>query len=250
MKLANLNGQPEIFYALQGEGPNRGKPCIFIRLSHCNLHCVWCDTDYTWNWDTTTFRHWNDSDPTYRKYSEEQLVVEQTTRELVERIVPIGCHYIDITGGEPFMQQDELVELLVALRNLIPNCHVEIETNGTYKPNDEIDDLIHQYNVSPKLGSSGNNASAAIKASTLSFFASCNKAFFKFVITTPQDVSEVVQITNAYSIPKKRIYLVPVGADLDSMHAGQQWLPDLCLTHGFAYCDRLNIHLHGNKRGT
>ena len=44
-------GGPEIFASLQGEGASQGVPCAFIRLSRCNLACVWCDTAYTWRFD-------------------------------------------------------------------------------------------------------------------------------------------------------------------------------------------------------
>ena len=41
-------GEPEIFASIQGEGASMGRPCTFVRLSRCNLACVWCDTAYTW----------------------------------------------------------------------------------------------------------------------------------------------------------------------------------------------------------
>ena len=44
-------GKPEIFGALQGEGPSAGRPSVFIRLSRCNLACQWCDTAYTWRFE-------------------------------------------------------------------------------------------------------------------------------------------------------------------------------------------------------
>ena len=40
----------EIFKSIQGEGPNFGKPAIFLRTAQCNLKCTWCDTKYTWDW--------------------------------------------------------------------------------------------------------------------------------------------------------------------------------------------------------
>ncbi len=40
----------EIFKSIQGEGPNFGKPAIFLRTAQCNLKCIWCDTKYTWDW--------------------------------------------------------------------------------------------------------------------------------------------------------------------------------------------------------
>jgi recombinational DNA repair ATPase RecF len=53
-------GGPEIFASLQGEGPSAGMPVAFIRLSRCNLACVWCDTAYTWRFDGDNRPHRDD----------------------------------------------------------------------------------------------------------------------------------------------------------------------------------------------
>ena len=45
------DGSPEIFYSIQGEGANVGKPAVFLRMGLCNLKCSWCDTKYTWDWE-------------------------------------------------------------------------------------------------------------------------------------------------------------------------------------------------------
>ena len=46
----------EIFKSIQGEGPNFGKPAIFLRTAQCNLKCTWCDTKYTWDWENYDFQ--------------------------------------------------------------------------------------------------------------------------------------------------------------------------------------------------
>jgi organic radical activating enzyme len=65
MKLARLGEGPEIFHTLQGEGVSVGLPAVFIRASRCNLHCVWCDTDHTWNFTGTPWPHEKNAVPGY-----------------------------------------------------------------------------------------------------------------------------------------------------------------------------------------
>ena len=64
-----------------------------------------------------------------------------------------SIRHLVITGGEPLMQQDDLVELVTFLK---PEFYVEVETNGTILPNNELTTLVDQWNVSPKTKNSGN----------------------------------------------------------------------------------------------
>ena len=94
----------EIFYSIQGESTRAGRLCVFVRLSACDLRCSWCDTPYAFHEGT--------------KRSVDEVVAE------VERH---GCPLVEITGGEPLLQEDvyPLMDRLLA-RGLT----VMLETGG------------------------------------------------------------------------------------------------------------------------
>jgi 7-carboxy-7-deazaguanine synthase len=71
----------EIFYSIQGESTFAGLPCVFVRLTYCNLRCVWCDTEYAF-------------------YDGKEMSVE----EILEEIARYGCNLVEVTGGEPLAQ--------------------------------------------------------------------------------------------------------------------------------------------------
>ena len=83
----------EIFYSLQGESTYAGLPCVFVRLSYCNLRCSYCDTEYAF-------------------YQGE----DQTIEEILKQVKQFDCPLVEITGGEPLLQKnvyllmDQLVE--------------------------------------------------------------------------------------------------------------------------------------------
>lgn len=235
------SGAAEIFASLQGEGLSAGQPCSFIRLSRCNLACVWCDTAYTWRFDGDRRPHRGNA--TYdRKANQVTLPVGEAART-IDLQAP---RRLVITGGEPLLQAAALAELA----SLLPEHAIEIETNGTVEPPARLDAYVDQYNVSPKLAHSGNPAALALPPARLHQWAAEPRAFFKFVIAEPGDVGEVLALRERYRIPPGRIFLMPEGTDSETLRARAHWIAPLCVEHGFRMSDRLHIHLYGDTRGT
>jgi len=97
----------EIYKSLQGESTYAGLPCVFVRLTACNLRCAWCDSEYTFSGG--------------KKMASEGVLAE------VERLSP-DRGLVEITGGEPMLQERELVPLMQTLLDL--GHTVLIETSG------------------------------------------------------------------------------------------------------------------------
>ena len=94
----------EIFYSVQGESTHAGRPCAFVRLTACNLRCNYCDTEYAF-------------------YEGRRMMVA----EVVEQVEGYGCPLVEITGGEPLLQEG-VYRLCAAL--LEAGLQVMIETSG------------------------------------------------------------------------------------------------------------------------
>ena len=234
-------GEPEIFASVQGEGPSAGMPVAFMRLSRCNLACVWCDTAYTWHFEGDDRPH-RDGVAFARKSN--QVTLDED--EVAARILSLGQDRLVITGGEPLLQAPALARLL----ELLPNIAVEIETNGTTKATSRLDIRIDQFNVSPKLAHSGNPADLALLPERLDAYATDPRAWFKFVIAEPSDVEEVLALRDRYRFKPGHVFLMPEGTDSETIRTREKWLAPLCLEHGFRLSDRLHIHLFGDTRGT
>ena len=234
-------GEPEIFASVQGEGPSAGMPCTFLRLSRCNLACVWCDTAYTW--------HFAGDERPHRDGVEFDRTANQLTlgeEEVAARITALGQKRLVITGGEPLLQAPALARLLGHL----PDVTVEIETNGTTRASPALDIRIDQFNVSPKLAHSGNPAELALIPERLDAYATDPRAWFKFVIAAPADIDEVLAVRDRYRFKPDNVFLMPEGTDSEALRTREQWLAPLCVEHGFRMSDRLHIHLFGDTRGT
>jgi len=233
--------EPEIFASIQGEGLSAGRPCTFVRLSRCNLACVWCDTAYTWRFEGDNRPH-RDGLAFERKAN--QVVLEEA--DVAARIAALGHSRLVVTGGEPLLQGTALARMLEHL----PGVHVEVETNGTVAPHAALDPLVHQWNVSPKLAHSGNPAELALPADRLAAWAADPRAVFKFVIASETDLAEVESLREAYAIPPQRVWLMPEGRDSATLRARGRWLAEYCSKTEMNFTDRLHIHLFGDTRGT
>jgi len=232
---------PEIFASLQGEGPSAGVPCAFIRLSRCNLACVWCDTAYTWHFDGDVRPH-RDGRTFDRKANQVSLSPLEAAR-MIDRLPP---RRIVVTGGEPLLQAAALAELAA----LLPEHGIEIETNGTVEPSVRFDAYVDQYTVSPKLAHSGNPAALALLPERLRQWAAEPRAVFKFVIAAPADVTQVLALQAGFGLAPERIFLMPEGIDSATLRGRMAWLAPLCIEQGYRLSDRLHIHLYGDTRGT
>lgn len=95
----------EIFHSIQGESSHVGRPCVFVRLTGCNLRCRWCDSEYTFA-------------------GGEKMSLD----DVMARVRGYGCRLVEITGGEP-LAQAEALELIARLCD--ENYEVLIETSGS-----------------------------------------------------------------------------------------------------------------------
>ncbi len=95
----------EIFHSIQGESTHAGRPCVFVRLTGCNLRCVWCDTAYAFHEGAT-----------------------MSVDEVVAAVASYGCPLVEVTGGEPLLQA-EAIDLMAAL--IARGHEVMLETGGS-----------------------------------------------------------------------------------------------------------------------
>jgi len=249
MKLAKLGAGPEIFHTIQGEGPGAGAPAVFIRASRCNLHCVWCDTDYTWNFQGTPWPHEKDAIPGYAKFPKADVTIELDPAEAARLVLAFGCPRVVITGGEPLLQEDGFLDMIGRIRGQMPDCYFEVETNATRIPSPAFAEAVDQFNVSPKLANAGMAEALRLVPDALRFFAASPNSWFKFVVSTPADLAEVQTLRARFHIPYERILLMPQGRSAAELDRTAPWLAELCRDLGFRFCDRLHIRLWGERRG-
>jgi organic radical activating enzyme len=248
VKLAKFNEGPEIFHTIQGEGISAGLPAVFVRASRCNLHCRWCDTDYTWNFEGTPWPHDFDSLPNYRKHRKSDVTIDLTPAEIAELILHYPTRRVILTGGEPLLQQKDWIELISILRQVDPAFIFEVETNGTRMPTPEFEAAINQFNISPKLSNSGMDEVTRIAPEVLTHLARLPKAWFKFVATSTKDLAEIEALASRFGIAPAHVLLMPEGRTSAELDRHGDALALAALQRNWRYCDRLHVRLWGDRR--
>jgi len=224
-------GQPEIFHSIQGEGINIGVPAVFLRLALCNLKCTLCDTKYTWDWE---------------HYDRKQELIGMLIPDVEESLLAFGCRHLVVTGGEPLVQQKDLSELLSGLKR--HEFYIEVETNGTIIPDDNCLSSVDQWNVSPKLDNSSNPRHLREISDAYRFFTNLPCSYFKYVIQTEHDLSEVHDLINRYNIPKEKVILMPEATNRRILIERGRWLVEACKNMGYRFSTRLHVLLWDNRR--
>jgi len=197
----------EIFYSIQGESIYSGVPCVFIRLTGCNLRCSYCDTAYAY-------------------YEGVELRIE----EILSRVDNYKCPLIEITGGEPLLQEG--TSLLID-RLLEKKYEVLLETNGSIDIS--VVDVRCIKIVDIKCPSSGENDKNDLK----NLKRLNQKDQIKFVIGSREDYEFAKETTKLIpaGFPMKNILFSPL---IERMHPSQlaEWIL------GDRLRVRLQIQLH------
>ena len=155
----------EIFYSIQGESSYAGWPCVFVRLTGCNLRCSYCDTQYAYD-------------------KGEELEVH----DIIDKLAVYKCEMVEITGGEPLIQ-NETPSLVYAL--LEKDYKVLLETNGS-KDISKLDERCVKI-VDIKCPSSGMGAKNDLE----NLNRLMNKDEIKFVIGDREDYEYAKEILNS-----------------------------------------------------
>lgn len=224
----------ETFVSRQGEGRLTGTTSFFIRTSGCNLRCWFCDTPYA------SWRPVGDA-----------LSIDA----LVAAALASQTDHVVLTGGEPLIMRG-ITQLSDKLMRA--GKHVTIETAGTVDPGVTCDLL----SLSPKLSSSKPDASQhpgwarrherrRLPLTVMRrLMERADSVQLKFVVNRPEDLVEVREVQQQLSASLRDVWIMPQGTCASEIRATAEWLRAEVAREGFQYCDRMQIHWYGNRRGT
>lgn len=265
----------EMFTSIQGEGKYSGVPSHFVRVSGCNLRCVFkdsvCDTPYS------SFKP--------------EKPIANSMEELVQKFKLMQMEnprvkHVVITGGEPLMYRKDLEDFVGAIYD--DDMKITIETNGTYPILNPLSARnrfkIALYSVSPKLhtsvGKPGDYNGIKVTQemvdrhdkqrinieNLVNIALNAEDYQFKFVYSGPECVDEIMDIYTKMGAlvermemfpqsyyfknhPFRHTMLMPEGITNEQLAAKRKEIAEICIKNGWFYSDRIHIVIWGDKRG-
>ncbi|MGH7273074.1 MAG: radical SAM protein [Nitrospiria bacterium] len=196
----------ELFYSIQGESTRAGHPCIFVRLTGCNLRCTWCDTAYAF-------------------YEGDEM----TADEILDRVKGYPCRMVEFTGGEPLLQH-EVHPLITQL--LDEGYQVLIETGGSL----DIRKVDPRATIIMDIKCPGSGMSDRMRWENIRALTSKDEV--KFVIKDRQDFEWAVGVIRRHDlIGRCAVLLAPTFGELEPRQLAQ-WI----LEKGLKV--RLQVQIH------
>ncbi|TAJ08680.1 7-carboxy-7-deazaguanine synthase QueE [Marinilabiliaceae bacterium JC017] len=248
---------------IQGEGKLAGITSLFIRLSSCNLRCMWqmedgsycrCDTAYA----------------SFHPNKTKELTVEQIVALVKNNLGPIK--HVVITGGEPLRQKKALATLCKQLKTEL-DIHLTMESNGSMF-DEEVAKWIDLFSISPKLSNSNptpaklvhyqleetaplrEHANNRVNIEALQAYINLSNATnkqlqFKFVAGRTEDAREIKKefLNRLTNWKSEDILIMPLGATQEELAKSTPLVLDLAVRNGWRFTPRIHIDLFGSKTG-
>jgi len=228
----------KIFYTVEGEGEYAGIPSVFMRLSMCNLTCKgFASADAPHGCDS--FISWS-------------IKNKMTFEDIFQFMIDNDYHtklaqgaIWKITGGEPLIQQKQLLRLAEAFRDKFKfNPIIDFETNATILPDERwLSEFRATFTTSPKMSNNGDPEEKRYKPQVLKWHSE-NLSGFKFVINSESDIEEVLEkyINNPdINVPINRVWLMPCCGSRAELAEKSAMVAELCKKHMFNFSPRLQL---------
>lgn len=186
----------EVFYSIQGESTRAGLPCVFVRLTYCNIRCVYCDTEYAF----------------YEG-------VDKPIHEIIDKVKSYGCKLVEITGGEPLVQENVHI-LMSTLCDL--GYEVMLETSGSLP----IENVDKRVKVIMDLKTPYSKMEKKNRYENIQYLKPNDEV--KFVIGNREDYEWAKEILNKYDLVNKveQVLFSPVFDKVENIELANWILED------------------------
>ena len=197
----------EIFYSIQGESSRAGRPCVFVRLSRCNLRCSWCDTPYSFKGGD-----------------------KKSLDDIVAQVEGYRCNLVEITGGEPLLQPG-VHDLMGRLCDA--GYEVLIETSGSL----DIAPIDRRVRVIMDLKAPGSGEVEKNRWENLEAIKPTDE--IKIVVLDRQDFDWAVEVCRQHDLFERveEVHFSPVHGELDANELAN-WILEARIPV------RLNLQIH------